>query len=586
MNCIKLRPGASVVLLACLQLPPAALGASLEYSVDGLEDELERNALAWLGDPPESAQQRVSFVASAREKVERSLQALGYYSPDINVEVLRTEPAWKLTIEVNPGEPVHIRDITVQLLGPAAADSGFDELLASVPFRPGDVLRHDTYETYKRLLLATGQRRGYFDGKFVHSRVAVETGAGSADVELRYESGRRFRFGELQYDETQISGAQLEALRTFQTGDYFAQGRLQELQAQLQRTGFYSGVLLTPELQQAKDGSIPLDLTLYPAKRHSFDVGIGYSTDTEERVSLTWRTPKINRWGHSQETRLEYSPINPSGRIIYNIPLTHPINDFLQFSARLEDNEFGDIDSQQEELGVRRETRAERWITGYSLRSLSESWELLQDSRTNDYLLPGFSLSRRDRVGSLVDPSSAFSQFYQVEVASESAGSDIDLLRATARFGYIYTLAPDHRLVSRAELGLALVDDSDRQDLAPSLNFFAGGSQSIRGYGYHSVGNEVRVTRESGDAVTLVVGGDRMVTASIEYQYYFNQTWRGAIFLDGGDAFDEGEFDLHLGAGFGVHYLTPVGAVRLEFANPISEDKPDWRIHFAIGAEF
>jgi translocation and assembly module TamA len=583
---MKLRRGASLLFIACLHLPFPALCASLEYSVVGLKDELERNALAWLGDPPESAQQRISFVASAREKVERSLQALGYYSPDISVDIQRGEPVWKMRIEVDPGEPVRIRDVTVQLLGPAAADSGFDGLLSSVPFRPGDVLRHDTYEAYKKLLLATGQRRGYFDGKVVHSRVAVETGARSADVELRYESGRRYRFGELRYDQSQISSAQIDALRTFATGDYFAQEHLQQLQAQLLRTGFYSGVLLTPELQQAEDGLIPLTLTLYPAKRHSFDVGIGYSTDTEERVSLTWRTPKINRFGHSQETRLEYSPINPSGRITYNIPLTHPINDFLQFSARLEDNEFGDIDSQQEELGVRRETRGRRWITGYSLRSLSESWELLQDSRTNDYLLPGFSLSRRDRVGSLVDPSRAFSQFYQFEAGSASAGSDIDLLRATARFGYIFSLAPDHRLVSRAELGLALVDDSDRGDLAPSLNFFAGGAQSIRGYGYQSVGNEVQVTREGGDTATLVVGGDRMVTASIEYQYYFNRTWRGALFLDGGDAFDEGEFDLHLGAGFGVHYLTPVGAVRLEFANPFSEDKPDWRIHLAIGAEF
>lgn len=583
---MKLRHGASLLLLACLQLPLAAFGGALEYSVIGLEGELERNALAWLGDPPESARQRASFVASARRRVERSLQALGHYSPEISIDVQRTEPAWKVTISVDPGEPVRIRDVTVQLLGPAAADSGFDEVLASVPFRPGDVLRHDTYENYKRMLLATGQRRGYFDGKLVHSRVAVETGAGRADVELRYESGRRYRFGELQYDESRISSAQIEALRTFQTGDYFSQARMQELQAQLQRTGFFSGVLLTPELRQSEDGSIPLNLTLYPAKRHSFDVGIGYSTDTEERVSLTWRTPKINRFGHSQETRLEYSPINPSGRIAYNIPLTHPINDFLQLSARLEDNEFGDIDSQQQELGVRREIRAERWTTGYSLRNLSESWELLQDSRTNDYLLPGFSLSRRDRVGSLVNPSRAFSQFYQLEAASASAGSDVDLLRATARFGYIFSLTPDHRVVSRAELGLALLSDSDRLDLAPSLNFFAGGPQSIRGYGYQSVGNEVTVTREGGDTATLVVGGDRMVTASIEYQYYFNRNWRGALFLDGGDAFDEGEFDLHLGAGFGVHYLTPVGAVRLELANPITEDKPDWRIHFAIGAEF
>ena len=83
-----------------------------------------------------------------------------------------------------------------------------------------------------------------------------------------------------------------------------------------------------------------------------------------------------------------------------------------------------------------------------------------------------------------------------------------------------------------------------------------------------------------------MVGGDRLVTASLEYQYSFNDTWRGALFVDGGDAFDEGEFDLHYAAGFGIHYITPIGAVRVELANSLSEDNPDWRLHLAIGAEF
>lgn len=83
-----------------------------------------------------------------------------------------------------------------------------------------------------------------------------------------------------------------------------------------------------------------------------------------------------------------------------------------------------------------------------------------------------------------------------------------------------------------------------------------------------------------------MVGGDRLVTASVEYQYSFNDTWRGALFVDAGDAFDEGEFDAHYGAGFGVHYMSPVGAIRLELANNLSEEDPSWRMHLNIGAEF
>src|SRR5690606_22446441 len=119
-----------------------------------------------------------------------------------------------------------------------------------------------------------------------------------------------------------------------------------------------------------------------------------------------------------------------------------------------------------------------------------------------------------------------------------------------------------------------------------SLSFFAGGSQSIRGYAYQSLGHEEYVVQPDGNTKRLVVGGDRLAIASVEYQYYFTDTWRGALFVDGGDAFDEGDFDAKVGAGFGVHYITPVGAVRVELANSVSEDNPDWYFHLTIGAEF
>ncbi|MCW0295120.1 BamA/TamA family outer membrane protein, partial [Klebsiella pneumoniae] len=92
-----------------------------------------------------------------------------------------------------------------------------------------------------------------------------------------------------------------------------------------------------------------------------------------------------------------------------------------------------------------------------------------------------------------------------------------------------------------------------------SLNFFAGGNQSIRGYSYQSIGNETTIAGDDGEPVTLVVGGDRLLTGSVQYQYSVNEQWRAAVFVDAGDAFDEGDFDANVGAGFGVHYVTAVG---------------------------
>lgn len=94
------------------------------------------------------------------------------------------------------------------------------------------------------------------------------------------------------------------------------------------------------------------------------------------------------------------------------------------------------------------------------------------------------------------------------------------------------------------------------------------------------------MTRDNGSTQTLVVGGDRLVTATLEYQYSFTETWRGALFVDAGDAFDSTDFDINVGPGFGIHYISPVGAVRVEFANSASDEDPSWRMVLNIGAEF
>jgi translocation and assembly module TamA len=574
------------LLILLLMSSAAGAATTLKFSVAGLEGEQKRNVLAYLGAAPESDDSRLNFVVSARDKVERALQALGYYKPEIEIDLQRTEPKWRLSIVVNAGEPVRVRDINIQILGAAANDDNFTLLTSGTGFASGDVLHHGRFESFRENVLSLGQRRGYLRGEIVASRIEVEVEAGTADVVLWYESGPRLRFGEIVVDDTLIDDDLFDSMLTFKPGDYFDQVRLQELQSRLQRTNYFSSVIVLPQRKRSLGDQVPIVVNLQRAKRHSFDVGVGYSTDTEERMSLTWRTPRINRYGHSQQTRLEYSPINPSGRFTYSIPVTDPLTDVIQLWARVEENEFGDIDSRQNEVGVKRETKSRNWIYGYSLRELNESWDISGYSASNEYLLFGGSVSRRTYRGSLVDPEGGFSQLYTLEAASDQLGSDLDLVRFTAALRYVVTPVPRNRVVTRLDLGRVKIASGDRKDLAPSLAFFAGGSQSIRGYAYQSLGDELTVVEPNGETETFVVGGDRLAIGSLEYQYYFTDTWRGALFVDAGDAFDKGEFDVKIGAGFGVHYITPVGPVRVELANSVSEDDPTWRLILAIGAEF
>ena len=81
-----------------------------------------------------------------------------------------------------------------------------------------------------------------------------------------------------------------------------------------------------------------------------------------------------------------------------------------------------------------------------------------------------------------------------------------------------------------------------------------------------------------------LVGGSRLVTGSLEYQYQVYPNWWGAVFADTGlaaDAYKANE--LRYGAGFGVRWASPVGAIKFDIATPIRDKDNSKNIQFYIG---
>ncbi len=578
-----------MIALATLTVAGPAQGApTLEYSLEGLSQSTRDNVQAYLGKAPETIAARGNFLASAERQVRLSLEALGYYEPTIELHLQRSEPTWQLQIDVDRGPRVRLGEVAIELSGAAADDPAFDELVADTVLQSGAALHHGHYEDFKQSLLSLGQARGYFDGKLVAHSISVNATEGRADIHLGYDSGQRYRFGPIHLSHSLLDEKRLQQLQTFEEGEPFELEKLQRFQGDLQRTGFFDSALVRPLLAERSDGAVPIRLELQAAAAQRYGLGLGYSSDTRERVSLTWRTPLLNHYGHRQETRLEYSPVRPNGSFTYTMGLTHPLDDILQLRARVEDNEYGDLESHQQEAGMRRERRTGPAVWRTSLRFLREDWDLVGSSKRNSYLLPGLSWAHTLRIDGdrVLDPAHGFSQYYEAEFGSDRAGSDLNLVRLYGNWRGVYSLSDRHRLVGRLELGAVFFDTEERPDLAPSLSFFAGGSYSLRGYAFQSLGPSVTVEEPDGEPRELVIGGDRLAIGSAEYQYYVNDTWRAAVFVDSGNAFNGSHFNAVTGAGFGVHYLSPVGAIRLDVANSVSEDDPSWRVHLTIGAEF
>jgi translocation and assembly module TamA len=113
--------------------------------------------------------------------------------------------------------------------------------------------------------------------------------------------------------------------------------------------------------------------------------------------------------------------------------------------------------------------------------------------------------------------------------------------------------------------------------MPPSLRFYAGGDRSIRGYEWREVGPRLG---------KFSTGAKNVVTASGEFEHYFNDSWGFATFVDGGSAFDGTDVDWHTGVGVGVRWKSPVGPLRFDIAHGLDHPDSPFTIGLSIGAEF
>ncbi|MEO0436870.1 MAG: BamA/TamA family outer membrane protein [Pseudomonadota bacterium] len=584
----------SSAVLICAFLLPTGDGnaAILRYNISAVGEKLpaalRENIRAYLGDIPEETLAGERVLRALPSTVADAGRALGFYNLAVQTQVDRTRSPWRVEITVDPGPVVLYENVDFRLLGDASQDSPFAELVASSAPKEGERLHHGAYQSFKERLLSLAWQRGFFDAHFVEHVVQVDAKRNEASLKLWLDSGVRYRFGPVSFDELMITDTRLGQLMTFSTDDYYFQQALFDSRQRIQRLGYYAGVTFAPDIERRSEGYIPIKLELDPAPAHSFEVGVGYSTDTDQRISLAWQSPHLNRYGHSQETVLRWSPVNPELRLSYTLPLDPLANDLLQLGGRLEENEYGDLESEQREISVRLEQLQDEQIVSFDSRWLDERWGVFSNRFTARLALFGASFSKRSRSGPATDPNSGLSQYYRLDGATASLASDQDLLRAYGKLTAVKRLNSKWRAVGRIEAGWLYAERDQADELPPSLAFFAGGDSSIRGFAYQSLGTEAGSAQLTTQAQrsSLTVGGSRLLTASAELQRYLGENWRVSSFVDAGDAFNEDDFENNVGVGLGVHYLSPVGALRLEIASPVSENASDVRLHINIGAEF
>ncbi|WP_236212875.1 autotransporter assembly complex protein TamA [Metapseudomonas otitidis] len=563
--------------LALSALCPLALAkASLEVKVSPANAELKANIEAFigsLGDRDETALRR--FRRAAEEQARQAAQALGYYQAEIDSQV-RPGKDPVLQLDVQPGEPVRLRQVTVRVEGEAAGLKAF-KVPKSKALAPGEPLNHGLYEDAKKLIQSQALRYGFFDGRFRSQRLDIDPRAGVADIELIYDSGPRYALGRVAFDgDTPFDPDLLARLVPFPPNTPYDANQVAKLSQNLQASGYFEEVRVDAQPEPGAGRLIPVKVRLGAVKPRTLGLGVGFSTDVGPRARANWTRHWINPQGHRLGAESEISTARQSVGTWYEIPLDPPLTDSLRFTSGFQREQLTDVESRRFTLGSQWQSKLpDDWQRVVSLRWEQEIYDFGDGSPNgrSSFLIPGigYSVTRSDN---RLDPNQGYHLQLDVRAAKEGVLSDADMTYASAMAKGLYTLPGGHRLLGRVQAGG--IATTDYGAIPPSLRFFAGGDQSVRGYDYQTLSPEDRQGNK--------VGGRYMVVGSAEYQYPIAERWRIAAFVDRGNAVNNLKDKLKTGAGIGVRWVSPVGPIRLDLAKAL-DDPGGFRIHFSMGPE-
>ena len=565
-----------------LATPGLTWAQQVEVNVEGDYPQLQDNAEAFLGEVEgRSAGSLRRYASTAEAQVEEALRALGYYSPMIQWEVVEQpgddETPARLVLTVQPGEPIRVRSRQVSIEGPASRDSDF---VGTLPEKPseGDVLNHGQYSTLRQTIQNRATRLGYFDGEFTTRRLEVNPEQHTADISLVFRSGVRYRLGEVSFKEGHGFEEQLlEQFVRFEPGEIYHADKVARLSGDLSNSGYFSGVDIDASPGKAEDGVIPVSVDLTTRPPRSVAAGVGFSTDVGPRFSGNWREHWINPMGHRRGAQTELSAPRQNVGAWYELPLDPPMTDSIRLSAGYQREDIEDVESELLTLGQQWKHQLDNgWLQVASIRWEGERFRIGDDDpEQSSLLLPGLGYSKL-QADSPLDPSRGYRIQFDVTGSHRAVISDVDILHANVLVKGLYTLADNHRFLSRFQFGG--VATNRFSDVPPSLRFFAGGDQTVRGYGYETLS-----PRNSED---VAIGGRYLMVGSVEYQYEFTENWRVAAFVDEGNAMDDLSDPLATGVGLGIRWISPVGPLRLDVAKGLDpEFGGEWRIHFSMGPE-
>jgi translocation and assembly module TamA len=540
---------------------------------------------------------RLQEVAS--KDAQQLLGTLGYFAPTILVKrqtsTTNNIVERVIQIQVEPGEPTVVAQVQIDFNGEIASNEAtrhqLQEIQSSWLLAVGQRFTQADWDRAKQQALRQMTTANYPTGRISQALADVDPDMHQVHLHITLESGPSYRTGELAIEGLQRYTRKLvEQLADLTPGTPYRQADLVTAQQRLSDSGYFDSVFVTLDTS-APPGAARVQIKLREAQLQKMVLGVGASTDSGPRLSAEHTYHQVRGIGWRSVSKMQ---LDRNNRALGTELSSPPDTDNWRWvaSGLVQNQLLGTLDVTSQQMRGGRKQLSERidrsiymqYDRAASVDSNTSAPALAQSISANyafavryyDSLpFPGAGWGWGGELGggsTLGGQPHAFTRLvsrWQGFVSMDSLNSKPDSSQASAG-----------RLSLRAAMG-AVIAQSDIS-LPSTQLFLAGGDNSVRGYGLHTIGIHL--------ADGSITAGRYMGTASLEWQRPVRingrlSDWESTLFLDAGAVTNQlSELSPKLGVGVGARWKSPVGPLQLDLA--YGADVHRLRLHMNLGFTF
>jgi translocation and assembly module TamA len=581
---------------------PEQRSVRYEVKIDAprnLRELLENNLdlMRWRGNPRVDLEQLQRLVRTAPDEARTLVATEGYYTPKISSGLDTSGAVPVARVIVDPGQPVTVGDVDIELRGFVPFDKGSAPVDAAAlrnrwTLPVGARFRTADWESAKRDMVRQIAQSRFPRAQLLDSSAIVDPDSHRARLKVVIDSGPDVHFGRLRIEGLRrYSPSIIDNLNQIHPGDEYNEAALQTLQGRLQDTGYFNSVevsldmssALQEQVSQLNQGqgarpeapsapvTMPVLVRVTENKRKNVSLGLGYSTNTGARAQANY--DDLNVFGKRMKSNVLYEQLHQQVRTDFYWPTTS--NGYSNsVGAGYNREDVRGLITRTTSVSATRAWGSPTLERSLRLEALTEQVTIDDLPTTRAKALPlTFSITKR-HLDSLVLPNRGYIVNLQLGAAPLPILTDQPFVRTYLRTIGYKPVGTSGTLIVRGEFGAVLSKDKD--GVPSTFLFRAGGDQSVRGYGYQQLGIPV------GSAIT---GGRYLFTASTEYDWWFKPPWGAAVFYDIGNAADNfADLKPKVGYGVGARWRSPVGPIAVDVA--YGKAVHEVRLHFSLGFTF